>query len=214
MPVDITTSLTAALQRATDGIIDDIAKKGLVALRKTVEDAGFSHSQYLRNYEIFAHIIGGLILFEIVLDVEAVVADDAVTQSAMNDVSDAAADLAAESDKTFTISRASLQIRRMKDVRRPVRNARKPARDARKDAQDRLVEHELARLAPRSARVTRSGKLAVALKRAIRETKTTVEFPQDKFQGILDDFMGRLKKVVFDTFVPELNEIIDDYAIT
>lgn len=213
MPVDISTSLTASMQRAVDGLIDTIAKQGLVELRKILEKHGFSKSEYLKDYDVFAHVVGGWITFEIRLDVEAVVPEDEAAQQAMDDVSQQVAAASEGATRTYTVSKPSLQVRQMKDVRRPARDARRPAKDIRKTAQDRLVEHELARLAPRSARVTKTGQLSVALQRAVRSSEKKVVFPQDKFQGILKDFLVSLQKILLDEFVPELVDIIDEYAV-
>jgi hypothetical protein len=213
MPIDVTTSLTAAMQRAADGLIDTIAKEGLVELRKILEKHGFSKSQYLKDYDVYAHVTGSWITFEIVLDVEAVVFEDEAAQKAVDDVAQQVASATEGATRTYTVSRPSLQVRTLKDVRKPARDARKPAKDIRKTAQDRLIEHELARLAPRSARVTRTGQLAVALQRSVRTSEKKVEFPQDKFQGILKDFVDSLKKILLTEFVPELEEIVEDYAL-
>lgn len=213
MPVDISTSLTASMQRAVDGLIDTIAKQGLVELRKILEKHGFSKSEYLKDYDVFAHVAGNWITFEIQLDVEAVVPEDEAAQQAMDDVSQQVADASEGATRTYTVSKPSLQVRRMKDVRRPAKDARRPAKDIRKTAQDRLIEHELARLAPRSARVTKTGQLSVALQRAVRSSEKKVVFPQDKFQGILKDFLVSLQKILLDEFVPELVDIIDEYAV-
>jgi hypothetical protein len=213
--VDIATTLDAMVRRAVEAVIDDIAKDGLRALRSVLDRAGFSKSEYLRDYEVYAHVSGGEITFEIVLDVEAVVPEDTATQQAMEEQEQKAEEMEQEAEKTFHLSRKTRRVGRLRglhDARRGAKDARSGAKDARKTAGDRLTEHELARLAPRSARITRTGKLSVALKRSIRETEKEVKFPEGKFQGILGDFVDELKDVVFDKFAPELQKIVERYV--
>lgn len=213
--VDIATTLNALVRRAVENVIDDIAKEGLMALRQILDKAGFPKSEYLRDYDVYAHVTGNEITFEIVLDVEAVVPEDEITKKALEEQQKQAEELEKRAARSYKLSRKTMRVGRLRGLRnknRPARDARKPARDARKTAQDRLVEHELARLAPRSARVTRTGKLSVALKRSIRETEKEVKFPEDKFQGILGTFMDRLKDIVSEKFAPELQQIVERYV--
>ena len=210
---DIATAIQTAMERAVDSVVDGIAEDGLLALRRVVHEAGFTRSEYLRDFEVLAHISGRRIEFEILLDVEAVLPEDEETRKALEEQQARLEEAERKASRTLRIRRGNIQkVRPARDARTPARDARKPARDARKTAQDRLVEHELARIAPRSARMTRTGKLAVALSRSIRETKTEVVFPEGKFQGILGDFMDELEKVVFERFVPELRDIVETYG--
>lgn len=213
--VDIATTLAAAVLRAADSVVDDIAAEGLRVLKRVLDEAGFPKSEYLRDYEVYAHVFGHEITFEIVLDVEAVVPEDELTRKALEEQRERAEELEREAERTYKLSRKTQRVGRLqglRDARRPTRDARRPARDARKTAGDRLVEHELARLAPRSARVTRTGKLSVALKRSIRETEREVKFPEDKFQGIIGNFMEELETVVFEKFAPELQKVVERYV--
>lgn len=210
--MDIATTLNAMVRRAFEAVVDDIAKDGLVVLRRVLNGAGFSGSEHLRDYEVFAHISGDTVSFEIVLDIEAVVPEDEVTRRAIEEQREKAEEIEKQADKSFHLFRKTQRVGRLRDARKPARDARKPARDARKNASDRLVEHELARLAPRSARVTRTGKLSVALRRSVRETEDKIEFPKDKFQGILGTFMEEIKNVVYDKFAPELRKIVERYV--
>jgi hypothetical protein len=210
--IDIATTLDAVVMRATAAVLDDVARDGLIALRKILDSAGFSESEYLKDYEVYAHIQGTEISFEIVLNIEAIVSEDEVTQKALEEQQKLAEEAEKQSDRSYHLSRNTQRVRRMRDMRRPARDARKPARDARKTSKDRLTEHELARLAPRSARVTRTGKLSVALKRSIRETEGEVKFPEGQFQGILGSFSKELQKVISDRFTPSLQSIIKSYV--
>lgn len=215
--MDITTTLDAALKRAAMSVVADIAKDGLVVLQQVLDSSGFSDSEYLKDYELYSYVNGGEIGFEIILDVEAVLSDDEATQQVMEKQKLLAEQLEQQAQKSFHLDRKTRKVRRLRglqDARKPARDARKPARDVRKNAQDRLIEHELARLAPRSARVTRDGKLSVALRRSIQNTKTEVVFPQDKFQGILNDFIIKLKDLIHKIFIPEFQGIIQTYVST
>lgn len=210
---DLATTVHAALQRAADSVLDEVATDGLRVLRQVIHDAGFDKSEYLKNYELYAHVGASSVTFEIVLDVEAVLPEDRATQEAIDQQRAEAERAEAEAARTYHLSTKTQSVRRLKDKRSPAKDMRRPPRDARKNAQDRLVEHELARFAPRSARVTRTGKLSVALRRSVRETEKEVVFPQAKFDGIVQKFLDNLKKVVFEKFVPKLRELLEQHAL-
>jgi len=72
----ITTSLTTQLRRATEAVRDDIAKDGLIALKRVLDNAGFSESDYLKDYEVYSHIHGDGILFEILLKLDSTDVDE------------------------------------------------------------------------------------------------------------------------------------------
>jgi hypothetical protein len=207
MNTDIATTLTAAMNRAVDQVVDGIASDGLKVLKSVLDSSGFSKSEYLKNYEIFAHVSGQEVTFEILLDVEAVEPEDEITREAMNEQLERAQEKAS---RTYRMS--SRGVQRVEDARRPARDARRPARDARKTAQDRLIEHEIALRAPRSARITRTGKLAVALKRSVRSMKEKTVFPEADFQGIIGKFMKEIESTIADRFIPELGDIIQRHA--
>lgn len=206
---DVTTAIVAAAKRAVESVIDEIAKSGLVVLRNVLDQAGFRDSEYLKNYEVYAHVSGDVITFEILLDVEAVVPEDEATTAAIRDnmleAEQAATTygMTAEGPRRIT----GMSDRRV-DARRPPRDARRPLRDARTNARDRLVRKEIANVRPRSVKVDRTGKLSVALRRSVRETEESVTFPQDAFQGILGQFMKRLQKEIREKFVPEIADIV------
>lgn len=206
---DVTTAIVAAAKRAVESVIDEVAKSGLVILRNILDQAGFRDSEYLKNYEVYAHVSGDVITFEILLDVEAVVPEDEATAAAMRDSMLEAEQvattygMAAEGPRRIT----GMSDRR-RDARRPSRDARRPLRDARTNARDRLVRKEIANVRPRSVKVDRTGRLSVALRRSVRETEESVTFPQDLFQGILGQFMKRLQKEIREKFVPEISDIV------
>jgi hypothetical protein len=212
--IDIATSLTAAMNRAIDSIVDDVAQDGLEALKIVLDSSGFSKSEYLKNYQIFAHVIGRIITFEIILDIEAILPEDLVTTQALQNQTQSIQDVA----KTYGMSISGPQrligmSDARRDARQPARDARQPARDARKNSRDRLIAKEVANIRPRSARISKSGRLSVALRRSVRENESTVIFPEGVFQGILGKFLTDLKQVIVNTFAPKLAQILGDYGI-
>lgn len=206
---DVTTAIVAAANRAVQSVIEDIAKAGLTALRNVLDQAGFRDSEYLKNYEVFAHVSGEVITFEILLDIEAVVPEDAATAEAIKAGMEEAEQVASTFGMTAEGPRrisGMADVRR--DARKPPRDARRPLRDARSNARDRLIRKEVANVRPRSAKVDRTGRLSVALRRSVRETEDAVTFPQGLFQGILGQFMKQLQSEIRDKFVPEIASII------
>lgn len=214
MSNEFSTTLYTALKKAAREVIHEIAKEGVVALKKALDRAGFTKSEYLKNYEVYSHVIGDAITFEILVDLDSVEAGDEMTRQALEDQEDAIK--AVEATYGVRSGRAYTRVRDARkpagDARQPAKDARKPARDARTNAQDRLLGHEIALHAPRSARITRQGKLAVTLKRSMRETEKASIMPQGKFDGIMKDVMDDLNSVIFENFIPELQEIIDNYV--
>ena len=206
--MDISTQLSTALDRAVDGIIDGIASDGLKALKSVLDGAGFAKSEHLKNYEIMAHVSGREITFEILLDIEAMDTEDEATRQALEEKMEKPETGASRS---YKMSRGG-RVQRLESAKRPARDARKPARDSRKGSSQRSAEHEMALRAPRSARVSRTGKLAVALRRSVRETDKGVELPKDQFQGIVGKFVDEIRTVVYNRFVPELAAIVKRYA--
>lgn len=219
---NFTTSLAAIMSRAVEQAIDSVARDGLVVLRDLLEQEGFSRSEFLKDYEVFAHVSGGTIMFEIVLDFEALEPGDAEAKAALEEETQQAL---AEASATYGLSlRTPRRLIGQRDARRPAsdarRDARRPARDARKTSRDRLFGHEVANHAPRrvvipkgigaprDAAVTSEGKLSVVFQRSVRATETGFQMPQGKFDGIVGKFLDRLKSVIADKFTPALAEIL------
>ena len=212
MPVSLATSLSTILDRYVDSIISTVASEGLVLLKRVLDEAGFGNSEHLKNYEVFAHVTGHEVAFEIVLDFEAVVAEDAATNEALLEPPE---DMEGEfePEATYTLGpsgpmRLASRSSGKRDARRPARDARRPARDARTTARDRLVAKEVANITPRSARVTKDGRLSVALKRSTRTVDGEMVMPRGEFQGIIGEFMTKLKNLVTQKFSPALTDII------
>lgn len=215
--LDISTTLTAYLDRVVANMVHGVAKDGLALLKRILDQAGFAKSPYLKDYEVYAHVLGDVVSFEILLDIESVVPADALTQAAM----DASQD---EADQTDVAASASYGIgpngpqrivgktNALRDARRPARDMRRPARDVREGSLDRLVKKEIANVSPRSASVDRDGRLSVALKRSTRAVGEETVMPQGEFQGIIGKFLSELTSVISGQFAPGLTDIIGRYG--
>jgi hypothetical protein len=217
MRLDITTSLTSYLDRLVDEMVDAIAKDGLALLKRILDQAGFAKSPYLKDYEVYAHVIGDVVAFEILLDVEAVVAEDQATQDAMEATAEEGDESEAQASATYAIGpngpqRLVGKTNALRDARTPARDARRPARDARKTARDRLIEKEVANITPRSARVDRDGRLSVALRRTAKTDGEGIVMPQGEFQGIIGVFLREISALISAKFAPGLSEIIGRYG--
>lgn len=220
---DFTTSLTAAMNRAMESVLDEIAKDGLVVLKDLLTREGFTKSEFLRDFDVYAHVLDGEITFEIVLSVDSVVPGDDEAKKAMQQQASAALDDAA---RTYGLSlRSPRRVIGQRDARRPAadgrRDARRPARDVRKTSKDRLVGHEVSNRAPRnvvipkggaprSATVNSEGKLSVVFQRSLRESGSSLRLSKNKFDGIIGRFVDRLQDVIVEKFAPELAHMIED----
>jgi hypothetical protein len=222
-------ALMSQLEGFADSILDVVAKEGLIALKRTLDAAGFADSPHLKDYEISATAGGGIVEFEILVDVDSI---DDESKRKMRKENDAvykkhAKEVKGRSDakefvRTYTMSPKGRpqRIAGRRDARRPARDARKfqadakkiPADRARSDAGkgsgERYVEHEMNATAPRGMDVDRSGKLRIALQREIRNTKKKVIFPKGQYQGIVQTFVDKINDIVASKFVPELEKII------
>ena len=202
------------MRRAAKAVLHDIAKEGVVALKRTLDIAGFARSEYLKDYEVYSHIRGDSVIFEVLVDFDAIQAEDDFTREALEKQQE---ELKAV-EKTYGV-KSNKAYTRVRDARTPAKDARKPAKDARQPAKDarvgakqRLLGHEIAMHMPRSARITRQGKLSVTLRRSMRETEEEVRMPQGHFEGIMKTVMDKLSSILFQNFLPELQEIINDYV--
>jgi hypothetical protein len=216
------TSLTAQLKRAVDAVKDEIAKDGLSALKKVLDESGFSKSQYLKNYEVYSHVNSQGILFEILVEVEAT---DIDLKKVHEDATASVQEFEAAADRTYKIiSRGGFnRVAQMRDMRREVPSALKPTKDnlhrigpathsKLKNSGHRKLEHGIALAAPRSMNINREGKLSVQFAKQTRTTKSgEIHLPQGKFQGITKKFIDELKKIVLSSFAPELEKIMKNY---
>lgn len=220
MKNNIATPLTVALKRIVDESVDVIAKDGLVLLKHTLDTAGFKDSEFLKNYEILAHVRRDGVLFEIILDEGSVVPANSITEQDMakeKEIKNKAEEEIKAKARTYGLdSRGPRRLvnknKPARDARQPARDARQPAKDARKMSGDRTIEHEVALRMPRSARVNVEGKLSISTRRHTEKTKSTMQFPQGDTQGIIADFMDQLKKLIHDVFAPKMCDLIERYV--
>lgn len=215
---DFATSLRALLDRAVDASVDAIAKEGLVALKASLDGAGFGRNDKLKDYDVYAHVSGNEITFELQVEFDAL--DDETKETVLRqEPVQERVRAVARSYAVSGVGGSVTQISGRRDARSPARDARKKIHDARrppsrvgsatKGAAERLAEHELNLRMPRGMSITRTGKLSVALERITQVAEDgSVRLPQGDFQGILGDFMERLEKVVAQRFVPALEEIL------
>lgn len=220
---DIATSLAAQLQRAVSSVSDSIAKEGLLALKRVLDASGFQKSRYLKNYEVFSHVNGGVVSFEILLDLESTDIDPKKLKQAADQALEAQEDAAR---RTYVILQrgGNTRVARMRNVLRPARHANVPVKSALrpmkhaaqstyKDSSQRLMEHKVAASAPRGMNLNREGKLSIQFEKQTRTTSSgDLHYPQGHFQGIVKDFMDALNKIIVDKFTPELEHILSTYT--
>jgi hypothetical protein len=213
---DIATNMMTAMNRAMVAIMDDIAKEGLEILKSILDSSGFAKSEYLKNYEVYAHATDTEILYEIVLDFEAVEAVDPAAKEALEESSPLEV---SESARTYGVSSTAGPQRIIgrrdarRDARRPARDARRPARDARRTSKGRNILRAAALRAPRSLDVTKKGKLAVTLRKSTTEDEEgTVRFPKGQFQGIVGAFVEQLSSAVAAEFAPQFQAVLSRYV--
>jgi hypothetical protein len=219
---DVTTSLNALLKRAASKSVDGIAKEGLKSLKSVLDSSGFASSPYLKNYEVFAHVTGGKVTFEIKLNADAVKPADVTaekdmkqqqeTQNNLNEIKDIASRKYGLTErgtqKIYNDSRRNA-LKSTKSALKAQKSALKPTKSGTKVAEERLIGHEIAYHAPRSMDLTKDGKLAISFRRSIRQTASSdFHYPKGKFSGIPDKFMKNLQKVVMSKFQPHLVKIM------
>ena len=231
---DITTALVAVLQRSVISISDDIAKDGLKLLKTVLEDAGFGKSEYLKDYELFAHSSGQEITFEISLSIDAVEDEESDSSDELEldqykqqviDALDKQLERSAINSFGISIDGQTHKISRMRNIRSSSHDARKSSHDARKSshgaargADSREYEHEAAAaaprslFAPRSMEIDRSGKLKLSFTRKIRKTMSGHIHPKGNYDGLMNKFIDGMKSVIAKRFIPELSKILSRYT--
>lgn len=196
--VDFTTSIYAAVNRAVDGIMDEIASEGLVALNQLLIGSGFLKSEYLKSYEVSAEVQGHEVTFGIHVVTDAVELSEA-DQKKQEELDK---EIHKVKTKHKIIKKAIRQFKLIKGQASRVY-------DNRTTSADRLAAHEVALRTPRGMRVTPAGKLFVTLRRSIKETDTRrFIYPKRGGEGIMKDFMKELNAIIKDKFVPEINKIM------
>jgi hypothetical protein len=214
---NIETSIRTQIHRALGGLIESAAKDGLVALRKSLSEAGFVGNQY----EIFSHVTDSSVIFEIVVNSSDIVVTDKKTMDAIEtESSKIKEEMMKNVKKSFEItvdgprrvvndSRSSVNENRVKDARKPSRDARSSMMDARntvagtqKDTLNPLIEN------PRGIDVTSDGKLSITIERSTKKTSSGIKFPKNLNQGVMGDFMSRLNDSISDNFSKRFQEIL------
>jgi hypothetical protein len=213
---DYSTSLAALARQAMDSVIDAIAKDGLVALKRVLDESGFAQSDELDGYSVAAHVLDGdVVEFEILVPVDAVERTPEVDEELLKAAK--AAQKAAEDQvrramaRSYTLDQGRPVRLGSYDARKPVNHihdARKRAKDARLTSKGRLLRHDLALHAPRSMSLNREGKVSLRFNRSVRETSRGFEYPKRGFDGIMEKLTAKIQEVVSKNFVPELELII------
>jgi len=221
---DYTKSLEALFDSIATSILDDIAVEGLEILRSILADAGFLHSEYLKNYELSSRIEDDAVVYQILIDFESL---DDESQVAVQEVETPVEDPTDPNSYSIPTlpSRVFARARRIlgqtggkRDARRPSRrnnDARRPIGDARRDARtnsfDRQVARDVSAPAPRKMRVDRQGKLVVAFRKELKEENGQYQYPSGDFDGIIKQFISELESLLLEKFAPKLEEIIKRY---
>jgi hypothetical protein len=211
---DIESIINKIIKRRIESSIDSIAKKCLVALRNILDQAGFREFENLKNYEVYVHVSGESMAFEILVDFESF---DDKSKKLIEDL-ESKNELIEKSARSYGfIVNGIHRIEGMKDARkpamdarRPARDARRPARDARENSNDRSIKKEIARIAPRSLKIDRSGKLSMAFQRSMEISNDEFVYPEGDFQGLIKEFMNKVKLVVSTTFKSEIKRIFQE----
>jgi hypothetical protein len=211
------TSLVVLAQRAIDTIIDSIAMEGVEVLTRVLDEE-FAGENHVTDYNVIAHVKDGEIWFEVELSLEAL---DKESQ-AMAGVSTEEPPIGARTfGKTSfgTIGRLLSYKDARRDARKRAVNALqtvlKPPQhlhDTTKGARLRSLQHEVARVMPRSLRVdTRARRVSLRLKSMVHERMDggdTFTYPKDKFEGAIKQFLDRLIPVISKKFAKELEQIM------
>jgi hypothetical protein len=207
--MDITSSLQKLLDKALASCVDDIARDGVEALKKILDDYGFSKFEYLKNYEVLAHVSSDSITFEIVVDLEAVEEVPEESEEVPED------EIPENTKSTFQVSGFSVQrIRRNPVIRKTglgafdARRGPRKTRDARKTSTDRAIEHKIMAHAPRGLSLSPSGKISVTIKKTAKVDGDGIKIPTDSFQGIMKKIMEAVQSVILERFSLELQRIM------
>jgi len=219
MSDDISTTLHAAIQRAVGDLTEKMATEGLTALKQALDDAGVSEK--LKQCEVFSHVAGDSVIFEIVVDSNKVMATDPKTMAAIREESSKLRqEMMKRVTKSFEMGQDGPR-RVVRDARKSQSDARVSTRDARSSARDARHPALNARKGPSINRVienphgmdlTQDGKLSVTLERSTVTGKSGIKFPKNQFQGIMGDFMNRLNSAVSNNFADALKGIFSKHT--
>jgi len=211
----ISTTLNTLLNRVVEDSIDAIAKEGLELLKSVLDSSGFSKSQYLKNYQLYAHVSGSTITYEVLVSLESL---DEESQKEVLSEENKEEDTKPRRSYAYMIGNVGRMYQlddSRRDARKPARDARsnktsalKSALDVRRTSNMRDVLHQIRSVSPRSIRVQRSGKISVRLKNYVQEKKSEIVIPTKKYDGVVSEFVNRLSLTVSKSFAPQLVSII------
>ena len=209
-------------------IVDVVAHDGLIILKRILDNADFSHSNLLNNYEIYSEASSDSVSFTIELD-ETALTDESkrkMRKETSNTFRRNARDVQSRGEAREFRSVYMMgpngrpeRILGRRDARKPRKDARRFVKDARKNSVDRgradfprnsgerYVDHELSATAPRGMEVE-DGKLRITMQREIRNTSKKVIFPKGMYQGIIKQFIDELVDVMENEFSSKLEQLI------
>ena len=177
------------VKEITINLNEKLAKDGLVALQRVLDASGASRS--LGQYDLYSHISGDSVIFEITVNSDVVIATDEMTQKAISEkMSKWRKNTIANITKSFIMSERGPQVF-MHDARNEV-------------AGDTYIDN------PSGMDMGDDGKLSLTLERSTRKTKSG-EFmmPKGELQGLLGKYMEKLNKVIAKNFADELTKVIN-----
>jgi hypothetical protein len=181
--------LLESVKEITINLNEKLAKDGLVVLQRVLDVSGASRS--LGQYDLYSHISGDSVIFEIIVNSDVVIATDEMTQKAISEeMSKWRKNTIANITKSFIMSERGPQVF-MHDARNEV-------------AGDTYIDN------PSGMDMGDDGKLSLTLERSTRKTKSG-EFmmPKGELQGLLGKYMEKLNKVIAKNFADELTKVIN-----
>jgi hypothetical protein len=222
-------SIYALMQRSVDRITESIAKEGVDVLVQVLEREGFTKSPYLKDFQVFAHVTGGEICFDLELNIDAF-DDDTVTQLRESNEDSEPEEDATKESKTFGRNKFN-NVGRLLSYRDSRVDARKrssnsltpkalPAKTIRtpvvETSENRKLKHSLAAHAPRSALISsQTQKVSLRLKTMVNnredDTKSEFVYRNKQFEGVIGRFVDELSVKVSEVFSEELSELMGKY---
>lgn len=213
--------LNVLFKQAIAPIMDSIAKDGVIAIRSALEKSGFIESEYLKNYQVLAHVSSKDIIFEILIDSDAIDKESIEKMKEENEDNDKEAEENKKKPKrvykTISVDKSgnSEIVSKKHDARNRVTDSANQLKDARKNSQNRKDEHELAAHAPRNMSINKDGKLSIKLKKEVTETKDGgVIMPQDDFEGVSKEIVEAIKQAMSKNVVVAMKEVIAEAVNT
>jgi hypothetical protein len=207
-------------ESALDLIRMNVAKKGLIALKRVLDSAGFKDIEGLKDYELNSEVFTDSVAFYITVSFASI--DDISRER----LAKKAVDIKRRREEASTRAGAKrlvkrytmrsdgrpLKIQGRYDLRRPVRDSQQIRKDARttarerarkpaiKNAADRLIDHEEIMVSPRGMTIE-DDKLHIDLERVIKEKDGKTILPQSEYQGIMRNVVDRIMGVITKEFV-------------